>query len=253
MPSPWNLESAEWARVLASEATVDAAATAVVKGESLPWTDILLRETRDGSRVLDLGAGRGEHSAMLALKGRDTTLVDWSTGNMEFSSSLFEKIGARARFCQADITQPLPFANDSFDVVFSCGVFEYFTHAQIRSILREAFRISTGKVIVMVPNAWSLPYRLGKWYMEKKGTWYWGGEVPYASLKADFRAAGSGPVEEFTLAARHSLNFLTMPYGDRVRNVLTPAFTPADESRPAVLRQGYLLVTIGTRNGAASR
>ena len=60
-------------------------------------------------------------------------------------------------------------------------------------------------------------------------------------------------MDEFTLAARHSLNFLTMPYGDRVRNMLTPAFTPSDESRPAVLRQGYLLVTIGARNGAPKR
>jgi SAM-dependent methyltransferase len=253
MTSPWNLQSTEWARVLASEATLDAAAAGVLKGESLPWTDILLRETREGNRVLDLGAGRGEHSATLALKGRETTLVDWSAGNMEFSSGLFEKIGANARFCQADITKPLPFADDSFDVVFSCGVFEYFTHAQIRSILREAFRISKGKVIVMVPNAWSVPYRLGKWYMERKGTWYWGGEVPYASLKADFRAAGSGPVEEFTLAARHSLNFLTMPYGDRIRNALAPALTPPDESQPAAWRQGYLLVTIGERNGAPRR
>ncbi len=246
MTAPWNLASTEWAKVLASEATLDAAAAAVVQGDSLPWTDILLRETQPGTRVLDLGSGRGEHSATLALKGRQTTLVDWSAGNMEFSSSLFRKIGASAHFCQSDITQPLPFANDSFDVVFSCGVFEYFTHAQIRSILREAFRISTGSVIVMVPNAWSLPYRLGKWYMERNKTWYWGGEVPYSSLKADFAAAGSGPVREFTLAARHSLNFLRMPFGDRIRKILT-AVLPADESRPALLRQGYLLVTIGEK------
>jgi ubiquinone/menaquinone biosynthesis C-methylase UbiE len=253
MTSPWNLESTEWARVLASEATLDAAVAGVLKGESLPWTDILLRETREGSRVLDLGAGRGEHSAHLALKGRRTTLVDFSVENLAFSEDLYRALGKEGRFCQADITQPLPFASGSYDLVFSCGVFEYFTASQIGAILKEMFRVSTNRVVVMVPNALSIPYRLGKWYMERTRNWPWGGEVPSYSLKQLFRQAGSVKTEEFSLAARHSLNFLTMPFGSRIRQALTPVLTSADESQPALLRQGYLLVTIGQKEKAIER
>jgi len=180
-------------------------------------------------------------------------MVDWSVESLAFSRVLYRALGQRGRFCQADITGPLPFASGSYDLVFSCGVFEYFTTSQIEAILKEMFRISTTRVVVMVPNALSLPYRLGKWYLEKTGNWPWGGEVPSYSLRRLFRSAGSAKTEEFSVAARHSLNFLTMPFGDRIRKALTPVFTRSGESRPAVLRQGYLLVTIGQKETAALR
>lgn len=253
MANPWNLTTKQWSSVLIDGTTPEGMAESIRGGESLPWTEVLLRCSAEGSQVLDLGCGRGDHSAQLALKQRRTTLVDWSAENLGFSRSLYAALEREARFCQADITLPLPFTTGSHDLVFSCGVFEYFTVPQIEAILREMFRISRNKVVVMVPNAASLPYRLGKWYMEKTGNWPWGGEVPSYSLRRLFRGAGSAKTEEFTLAARHSLNFLTMPFGNRLRRVLAPVLTPADESRAAVLRQGYLLVTVGQKATAAER
>jgi len=247
MTTPWNLESSEWSKVLAGEATLDEAAASVVKGESLPWTEILLGASAENATTLDLGSGRGEHSATLALRGRRTTLVDWSAGNVEFSSRLFRKVGANGKFCQADITKPLPFHDGAFDLVFSCGVFEYFTGEQIESILREAFRVSRGSVVIMVPNALSAAYRLGMWWMKQRGRWYWGGEVPSTTLKPRFRAAGFRQIREFSVAPRHSLSFLTMPLGSLARRAVLKLFGPTDTSRPAPLRQGYLLVTLGSK------
>ena len=40
------------------------------------------------------------------------------------------------------MTKRLPFDDNSFDTVFSCGVFEYFSDSQIKEILKEAFRIA---------------------------------------------------------------------------------------------------------------
>lgn len=247
MKAPWNLGSSEWSEVLAGEVALEVAAAGVARGESLPWTDVLLDATKEGSQVLDLGSGRGEHSATLALKGRRATLVDWSRGNVAFSSSLFRTIGAKGNFCQADLRQPLPFKGDSFDLVFSCGVFEYFTEDQVEAILREAFRVSRQTVIIMVPNALSAAYRFGMWYLKKTGKWYWGGEVPSVTLKPRFRAVGVERLREFSLASRHSLNFLRMPLGVGVRQALLKLFGPRDSSRPALFRQGYLLVTVGTK------
>jgi hypothetical protein len=184
---------------------------------------------------------------ILATRGRAPTLVDWSARNLQFSRSMFEASGARGTYCLADISRPLPFAAGSFDAVFSCGVLEYFTPAQVEAIMREAFRVARCRVIVLVPNALSLAYRLGKWYMERTGTWRWGGEVPSFTLKPTFCRAGAARVTEFSVCARHSLDFLAMPLGSAVKRASIRLFDLKADSRPARCRQGYLLVTIGEK------
>ena len=246
---PWNLTTDQWSEQLLSETTLEEAARGLTQGELLPWTRILIDATSKGERVLDLGAGRGENAGALALEGRDTTLVDWSLDNLAFGETLFERIGRKARFCQADITRPLPFENESFDLVYSCGVFEYFTAAEIAGVLKEAFRVSRRGVIIMVPNALSAAYRAGMWYMKMRGKWNWGGEVPSVSLKPRFQAVGIRNLKEFSVAARHSLVFLVMPFGALVRRVCH-SFSARDSSAPSRLRQGYLLVTIGMKEAA---
>jgi len=250
--SPWNLTNDQWSQQLLGETTVEAAAAILRKQELLPWTRILVDVTSKGDRVLDLGAGRGENAAALAIEGRETTLVDWSLDNLAFGEKLFERLDKNARFCQADITQRLPFADESFDVVYSCGVFEYFTAEQIEAILREAFRISRRTVVIMVPNALSAAYRFGMWYLKVAGKWNWGGEVPSVTLKPRFRAAGFSRLREFSVAARHSLDFLVMPLGSLARRLILKVFGRTDGSRPSILRQGYLLITIGAKPPAGT-
>jgi ubiquinone/menaquinone biosynthesis C-methylase UbiE len=242
----WNLTADEWASVLGSNENPAVVGDGLRRaGALVPWSQVLVDETRDCDTTLDLGCGRGEHSAVLARHGKRPTLVDWSTSNLEFSRALFLTLGYTGRFCQSDITRPLPFASQSIDAVFSCGVFEYFAAAEIDRILAEAFRVARKRVVVLVPNAKSLAYRVGKWHMERSGTWVWGGEVPSHSLAAAFRRAGAARVREYTVAARHALAFLTMRGGARVARVLTRALNLTDHGRPARLHQGYLLVTVG--------
>lgn len=247
MANPWNLAPEEWADVLLKRAMPEAVAGDLRKGNLLPWSVNLLDLTERTGTLLDLGSGRGEHCAFLALHGRDTTLTDWSSENLSFSMKLFGVLGIQGRFLQTNITAPLPFKNDSFDTVFSCGVFEYFTDEEIKSILREAFRVSRKKVIILVPNALSIAYRVGKWYMERTKRWPWGGERPFRTLKPSFRAVTKGKLSEFTVDAQNSLNFLTMPGGERIKNLLIRTLRLKYHSRPVLLRQGYLLVTIGEK------
>jgi len=151
------------------------------------------------------------------------------------------------KFCRGDTTKVGPFEDGAFDVVYSCGVFEYFTRKEKAAILREAFRIARRRVIIMVPNACSVAYRVGRWYMKKKGQWHWGGEVPSCTLKPVYRQVGCSKISEFSLATRHSFDFLKIPQGDRIKNLLLRILRPKECSRPAFLRQGYLLVTIGDK------
>lgn len=219
----------------------------LAQGQCLPWVETLLQYTEESEDILDLGSGSGQHAAILARSGRRLTLLDWSQENVDFSRRLFESMGVQGRFLQGDMTQPLPFQDESFDTVFSCGVFEYFSDAQIVAILKEAFRICRKRVIIMVPNAWSMPYRIGKWHMEHMQKWQWGGERPFSSLRPYFRSLGVDRPMEFTVGTKLSLNFLKMRGGNRMKEVLIKTLRLKDHSRPARLRQGYLLVSVGVK------
>jgi ubiquinone/menaquinone biosynthesis C-methylase UbiE len=248
-----NLSQTEWSDVWLDEVTLKAIAAQLTNGEFLPWTETLLQLTTDAKTVLDLGSGRGEHSAILARNGRQPTLVDWSRQNLDFSAQLFEDLGLRGDFVEADITEALPFEADSFDAVFCCGVLEFLPDATIRAVLREALRVSRKRVIVMVPNALSLPYRIGKWHMERTRTWVWKGELPFYTLKPYFASSDDLRVSEFSVAAKHSLKFLQMPMGLRIAKTFTRLFKLEDHAQHAPLRQGYLLVTVGEKTRNDSR
>ncbi len=249
MADIWNLSEKKWSEVLGTKDDPQSAAKSLMNENIWPWTETLFSYTEDSQETLDLGSGRGELSAKLALKGKNVTLLDWSIENLTFSRQLFETIGIKGKFCQADMTKPLPFENGSFDTVFSCGVFEYFTDEQIKNILKEAFRVSKKRVIIMVPNALSIVYRMGYWYMKKTKKWNWGGERPFITLKPYFKGIENIRKVEFTVAAKHSLNFLTMPTGESLKRLMMRFLKLKDHSKPAWLRQGYLLITIGEKSG----
>lgn len=247
MTIPANLTPTEWSKVLSDGSEPERVAKKLLNGNYLSWNGVLIRFTEDSQKVLDLGSGRGENSAMLALQGRHTTLLDWSQDNLDFSRRLFESLGKEAQFYRSDMTQELPFKDQSFDTVFSCGVFEYFTDQEIKSILREALRVSRKRVIILVPNALSVFYRVGKCYMEKNNQWPWGGERPFATLKPYFSEGKHLRVSEFTVGAKHSLDFLTMPGGKRIKKIVETVFNLKDHPEPSLFKQGYLLVTIGEK------
>ena len=248
MPEIEYLTPQEWADVLVKDARPDAIAEALRTGKYWSWTDTLLQYSHESDAVLDLGSGAGENAAVLALYGRKMTLLDWSERNLGFDKELFHVLERSGRFVQHDMTRPLPFEDNSFDMVFSCGVFEYFTDEQIRQIVQEALRIARQRVIILVPNARSLAYRLGKWYLETRGRWHWGRERPFSTLRPHFRAAGCAQVTEFCVATKHSLDFLVMRGGPTLKKLLIRLLRLTDHSKPAAFRQGYLLVTIGEKN-----
>jgi SAM-dependent methyltransferase len=253
MTGVWNLTPNQWSDVLLKPVSPSRVAKDIQAGELTPWASTLWEYTKEFETVLDLGSGRGQHSATLALRGKTTTLLDWSRDNLDFSRQLFQVIGRPAQFCHADMLKRLPFADDSFDAVFSCGVFEYFTDVEMTDILREAFRVARKRVIIMVPNASSLAYRVGKFYMEQRGTWEWGGERPHSTLKPYFDAVGCDHFQEFSVAAKASLEFLTMRGGDRVREALVRLLNLRDHGHRARLKQGYLLISIADKRKARSR
>ena len=247
MEKPWNLTPKEWSSVLQTEDDPERTAKNIKTEKLLPWVKNLIDLTAGYKTVLDLGSGAGQNSAALALRGKKVSLLDWSKENIDFSRKLFSSLNLPANFFQLDLTKALPFSDKSYDCIFSCGVFEYFEDKQIKDILKEALRVARKRVIIMVPNAYSLPYRFGMWYMRLKGRWLWGGERPFYSFKKYFKEAGFATTYEFSVAAKHSLNFLNIPFGRFIRKALTLFFRMKEHSKPSFFNQGYLLISVGEK------
>ena len=103
-----------------------------------------------GSKLLDLGSGRGEFLHGFARQGFDAIGIDRSRPSApKFSEPVIEADYERSG---------LPFADGEFSVLFSKSVFEHIT--DISSLLRECHRVlvPSGRMIALVPD-WTAQWR----------------------------------------------------------------------------------------------
>lgn len=75
-----------------------------------------------GQRVLDAGCGSGLHAEALVDRGAAVIGIDASAGLLSLAT---ERLGGRARFEHADISEPLPFKDASFECVLAALVMHY--------------------------------------------------------------------------------------------------------------------------------
>ena len=120
------------------------------------WTEEMRREAlgllsldRD-DRVLDVGCGTGFGTEGLLKHADAVHGIDQSVDQMERAWAKFGKHG-RVRFYRGD-AERLPFADDTFDVVWSSGSIEYWPNpvaglAELRRVGKPG-----GQVLVVGPN-----------------------------------------------------------------------------------------------------
>jgi hypothetical protein len=143
-----------------------------------------------------------------------------------------------------DLTRPLPWKDGSFDVVWSSGVLEHWTDAELAGIVGEMSRIARRRVVSLVPFAGCLLYRLGKALAESKRRWPYGRELPRETLAPVFEAAGLVNIQERTVWAEWAPRILNLTEPDITRRIgwwwdELPAHDPVKRN------QGYLLLTCG--------
>jgi len=97
----------------------------------------------DGHRILDAGCGSGPLSAALIAKGAIMTGFDSSPAMLDLAR---QRLGAAADLHVADLSKPLPFADDSFDDVVSSLVLHYLEDwsaplAELRRVLKPGGRL----------------------------------------------------------------------------------------------------------------
>jgi ubiquinone/menaquinone biosynthesis C-methylase UbiE len=242
-----RLGPAGWSHaILPRESPVEVAREGVT-GSASRWVRPILESTGVGDLLLELGSGTGAMSAVLAQAGRRVILLDWSRDCLRFSREVVAALGGRAGTVQADILQGLPLRGNSVDCVWSSGVLEHFTDEEVHAVLCESARISRRLVVSLVPNAASIPYRLGKWQQERAGTWRWGKEEPRFSLRSAFDAAGLDVIREESVDVEHALDFLAGPEAAAFRDTMRAWLETLGPQEKAALNQGYLLCTVGTK------
>ena len=136
----WVAEGWEWGVPVTHEQYA-----AALRGE---W-DVLLTPTKPvphawfgglkGKRVLGLASGGGQQIPIFAALGAEVTVLDYSEKQLESERLVAAREGYAVDVVRADMTKPLPFADESFDLVFhpvsNCYV------EQVKPIFKECFRV----------------------------------------------------------------------------------------------------------------
>jgi 2-polyprenyl-3-methyl-5-hydroxy-6-metoxy-1,4-benzoquinol methylase len=125
-------------------------------------------------RVLDWGCGHGQVSRLLHERGVDVTSFDYVEGAEPGTLRRLEHFPEIEAFASGEPVA-LPFAEDSFDTVLSCGVLEHVQHpseslTELRRVLRPGGRL----LVYKLPNRYS--------YLEaiaRRAGLYYHGSLPY--------------------------------------------------------------------------
>lgn len=203
------------------------------------WSQEMLKITSAGDKVLEIGCGSGTTTLALATAGRVCTAIDYSAASVNLLKKAAEILKLSVRTYVCDARKNLPFKDNEFDFVFQAGLLEHFSREE-RVELLKLWRPVGKNMVSMIPNANSVPYRIGKSLQEKSGDWQYGQELPQSSMITEFIEAGYQDVREYTIGLDDALSFLPKEHYMRV------AFEKwFSENNNDLFGQGYLLVTLG--------
>ncbi|MHA1597177.1 MAG: class I SAM-dependent methyltransferase [Alphaproteobacteria bacterium] len=105
-----------------------------------------------GKRVLEIGPGAGGHSALFAKHGAIMASADITFSRARSTQGKFDLMGDLAAGCQAlqSDGENLPFADDTFDIVYSNGVLHHTPDT--RAAIDEVWRVLKpgGQAVIML-------------------------------------------------------------------------------------------------------
>ena len=136
----WCRDGWEWGQPISHEVYEQA-----LRGR---W-DVLLTPTRPvphewfgdlkGKKVLGLASGGGQQLPIFTALGAECTLLDYSARQCESERMVADRECYTVRIIQGDMTQRLPFEDESFDLIFhpvsNCYV------EQVEPIFQECYRV----------------------------------------------------------------------------------------------------------------
>lgn len=212
------------------------------KGDLSFQTNEMMKLSKVGEKILEIGSGSGATSLYLSMNGRDVTALDYSKECLDLTNKAAQKIGCKLDIVCADAEKELPFDENYFDVSFQAGLLEHYQRDERIKLLKIWGRVSK-RMVSIIPNSASLAYRIGKARLEQQDKWTYGLELPQYTLISEFGEAGFDVISEYTIGAKHALSFLPKWHFMRIAIELWLKNNPCED----VCHQGYLLVTIGAK------
>lgn len=108
-----------------------------------------------GKKVLGLASGGGQQMPIFAACGAECTVLDYSEKQIESDLSVAEREGYKINAVRADMTKPLPFYNDSFDLIFH-PVSNCFIE-DVMHVWKECYRIlkKDGRLMAGLDNGFN--------------------------------------------------------------------------------------------------
>jgi SAM-dependent methyltransferase len=136
----WIKEGWEWGKPIDHETYLKAQ-----KGE---W-DVVLTPTKPvphswfgslrGKRILGLASGGGQQMPIFAALGGICTVFDYTPAQLDREKLVAEREGYSIQIIRGDMTKPLPFKDESFDLIFFPVSNVYIEQA--KPVFKECYRI----------------------------------------------------------------------------------------------------------------
>ncbi len=92
-----------------------------------------------GKRLLGLASGGGQQIPIFTAAGARCTVLDYTDKQLESEKAVAEREGYVADIIKADMSKPLPFRDNEFDIIFNPASLCYIE--KVEPLLKECFRI----------------------------------------------------------------------------------------------------------------
>lgn len=99
------------------------------------------------ANVLGLASGGGQQMPIFAALGAKVTVLDYSAEQLKSETLVSEREGYPITLVQADMTEPFPFADETFDLIFH-PVSNVYVET-VESIFRECYRVLKPGGVIM--------------------------------------------------------------------------------------------------------
>lgn len=111
-----------------------------------------------GNKILGLACGGGQQGPIFAVKGYDTTIMDYSEEQLAHDRMVADRENLVIQTVQADMTKPFPFGDGAFDIIF-CPVSNVFIDS-LDNLWRECSRVlkTSGLLMAGYMNPWIYMY-----------------------------------------------------------------------------------------------
>lgn len=193
-----------------------------------------------GLKVIELGAGSGTYAALMAKRGADVTILDYSDGALERGREFFKRANLKAEFIKQDALNLDPSLLQKFDVSLSFGLAEHFNGPARNRIIHAHLKVlkAGGIAFLSVPNKYCLPYQVFKFVAQRTGKWIFGEEYPYSYFELGHLARQLGIVRFSILGSSLAASFdFINPF--KALAIVRRIFRLKDNLDPSALRDEH--------------